>query len=140
MSDTSLKALITTFVEAVDRDELGTAFAMVRDDAVCLIPPSLPLRNVQTKRDYLEVHSGIRRAFPLGLRWRLLNLTVERNRAVAEIESSGTHQSGGSYRSVHCLIFSVVDGSISEIHEHFDTLALFKLWLPTGALENLSWS
>jgi len=140
MSDSDPSRLVTAYVDALDRDDLIEAFALVSDDAVCLIPSSLPLQNAQTKRDYLQVHQGIRRAFPSGLQWHPTSLLVDGLGAVMEIDVRGTHASGRTYRALHCCVFSTREGRITEIHEHFDTLALFKLWLPAEAIDSLSWS
>lgn len=135
------KALVTAYFDAVNRGDLAAAFLLVSDVAVCTIPASLPLANVQTKLHFLEVKKAFRRAFAGGLQCTVRELTSDGNRVAAEVESSGVHSSGRLNQDTHCVVFTVSDGMIQSVNEYFDTLALLKCWsAPSGVSDGLSWS
>ncbi len=132
--------IVRRFIEAIDRGDSEGAFELVSPGAICVIPGSLPLRQSQSASDYAEVLGGVRRAFPSGLRWRIRETMVNGTTVIAVVDESGVHVSGKPYVNQHCLLFRVKEQVIVQIDDHFDTLALFKIWLPQGAMAAVSWS
>jgi ketosteroid isomerase-like protein len=60
--------------------------------------------------------------FPGGLTYRIVTLTAEENRVVAEVQAHGTLTSGAVYENSYVHIFRMRDMRIASLAEHFNPL------------------
>ena len=135
------KMVVAAYFDAVDRGDLAAAFLLLSDEAVCTIPASLPLQNVQTKMHFMEVHRSFQRAFPSGLHWKVISMVAEGDQVAVEVEARGVHTSGREYHDTHCAAVTLNQGVIHQLHEYFDTLGLLRCWSTTSKVTDcLSWS
>ena len=127
MSEAQNKAVVTHFFEALSRNAIVEAFALVSDSVSWWVPGTLPFSGTKTKEQYLQVVGAIQKGFPAGLNLKLLNLVAEGDRVAAEVESLGQHANGKTYNNKYHFLIRLKNGQFVEVKEYMDTLHLHDL-------------
>lgn len=58
------------------------------------------------------------------------SLTAEENRVVAEVQSAGTLINGEEYRNTYVFVFTIHDGRIASVAEHFNPIIVQNKLIP----------
>lgn len=121
------KAVVTRYVEAVAAGDLATMTASFAEDAVWHYPGSdLPLSGTWRGRDviieeFLGKATGTLFAPGSTPTVTLTSVMAEGDKVVAEWHAEGDAATGRRYDN-RCLgIYTVRDGKITEVHEYADT-------------------
>lgn len=121
------KALTRAFVEALGRDRIADAIALMGNDAVWWSPG-----RTMPPEALLESYRGIRPLLkgPLGLAIR--TVTAEADRVSLEAQSDVELTTGARYNNNYHFLFLISGGKIVEIREHNDTLHAAQIFGPLG--------
>ena len=108
------KALVKAFMQGVS--------AGVVDDA--LLTDNMTFWSVNSgESDKARFTGGIALLAKAGnhaIRYEIVSLTCEENRAVAEVESSGTLINGESVANSHVFLFELQTGRIAKVKEYMN--------------------
>lgn len=134
------KSVVQRYFDAVNGGDMDTITALLHDDVVFWVPPSLP-DGVEFcgKAMVLELFTqsvGLYDA-GAGLSVSIQSLTAEDDRVAAELTIRGkAANGGGDYENWYHFLFRVSDGKIVQIREHLDTLYAYRtLFIPAGITE-----
>lgn len=127
MSESSNKALVSQFFEAMSRNAVAEAFALVSEFVSWWVPGTLPFSGTKSKSQYLQIVGAIQRGFPNGVTFRVGGLVAEGEYVAAEVESLGQHVSGKTYNNRYHFLVRVKDEQFVEVKEYMDTLHLHHL-------------
>lgn len=137
MNPTENKDIVRRYFEAVNDGDTETIVALLDDDVMFWVPPSLPDgAEFRGKTMVLKLFSesvGLYDA-DVGLAVTVHSLTADEDRVAAELQIRGRPASGGGdYDNWYHFLFRVKDGRIASIREHLDTLYAYRtLFLPAG--------
>ncbi len=127
MSESKNKIVVTHFFEALSRNAVDEAFALVSDSASWWVPGTLPFSGTKTKAQYLQVVGAIQKGFPTGLNLKVTGLLAEDDSVAAEVESLGQHINGRTYNNKYHFLIRLKNEQFVEVKEYMDTLHLYDL-------------
>lgn len=140
MGTTENKQVVRSYFDAVHRGDMATITALLDDDVVFWVPPSLPdgveFRGKAMVLKLFTESVGLYDA-GAGLSVQIHNLTADEDRVAAELVIRGKAAAGGGdYENWYHFLFRIADGRITQIREHLDSLYAFrKLFVPAGITE-----
>lgn len=126
------KAVVTRFFDALSRNAIDEAFALVSDSVSWWVPGTLPFSGTKTKAQYLQVVGAIQRGFPAGLALKVSSHLAEGDRVAAEVESLGHHVNGKTYNNKYHFLIRLENGRFVEVKEYMDTQHLHDLISPAA--------
>ena len=118
------KAVVQSYMDALMTGDFDALRAFFTPESTWTLAGDLPLSGTWTGPDQILgefVPSMVSRLFPESMEFEFDGLIAEGDRVLAEWNTRGLARSGGRYDQ-HCLaIFTIRDGRIASVREHFDT-------------------
>jgi ketosteroid isomerase-like protein len=124
------KDAVARFFADISAGQIERAFSLVSDQARWWVPGELPFSGTKTKAEYLKVVAAIQAGFPTGFTLVPGQMTAEDDRVAVEVQSSGQHVSGKSYRNTYHFLITLEGGRFTQVREHMDTQHLAWLLQP----------
>lgn len=131
-----VREVLQSYLDALvagDLEKVGDSFT---DDAIWILPGTLPLSGVRRGRQAIVnfLTSAVALFKPGTQTFTFGGITAEANRAVLEWQVRGTAVATGRvYDNQYCGVFVIRDGRISEVREYLDTQhAADTLFSPAG--------
>lgn len=130
MSDTAEtqptpKAVVLDYLDALATGDLDRLRAFFDPEATWTLAGDLPVSGTWTGPDEIFgsfVARMVARLVPESMEFEFVGVIAEGERVLAEWKTRALARSGGRYEQ-HCLaVFTVRDGRIAAVREHFDTL------------------
>jgi ketosteroid isomerase-like protein len=118
--------LITRTWQSVAKGDADAALANMSDEISWIIPGHLA--NVsglkRGKGDVGKFISGIRNAFPEGLKSEIRKVHGAGDTVIVELTNRGKAFNGKDYENEYCFIFEVENNKIRRIREYVDLLTV----------------
>lgn len=121
------KDVVAKFFAEISAGHIESAFSLVSDQVRWWVPGELPFSGTKSKAEYLKVVAAIQGGFPTGFTLVPGQMTAEDDRVAVEVQSSGKHISGKTYRNTYHFLITLENGRFVEVREHMDTQHL--AWL-----------
>ena len=129
------RTVVSTFIDAINRGEVGSALGLVAEDATWWLPPSLPVAGGLHEgrdaivRDFLAPVSQLFAGG--GPQIEVVGTTTEGGRVAVEWVARGSHAtSGAPYENQYHVLFEVRDGLIRAVREYLDPLYVQRTFFP----------
>jgi len=123
--ETSPKAVVERYLDAMSRLDIDAQFAALADDVVCSFPtaPGDGPKEIQGKENNRAFFTSVIR--PMWSAFRLTRIAVhpladDPERVVAEFASEGSLVDGSPYRNTYLALMTVRDGTILSYQEFSD--------------------
>jgi ketosteroid isomerase-like protein len=108
--------------DAISRADVAKLDALYAEDFELWTAGSFALSGTRGRDEALEGMRMIGSAFPGGLRFTIVAMTVEGDRVAVEAESEGVHASGRPYHNQYHFLMVIRDGKIRRFKEYMDTM------------------
>ncbi|WP_406135257.1 nuclear transport factor 2 family protein [Streptomyces sp. NBC_01089] len=119
------KAVVLDYMKALTEGDFDALHAFFAPDATWTLAGELPLSGTWTGPDEILgvfVPAMVDRMAPGSMEMEFEGVIAEGERVLAEWNTRGLAKAGGRYDQ-HCLaVFTIRDGRIAAVREHFDTL------------------
>lgn len=121
----SSKAVVLDYMETLAAGDMDRLRALIGPEVTWTLAGDLPLSGTWTGPDEIFgsfVARMVERLVPESMEFEFVGVIAEGERVLAEWKTRALARAGGRYDQ-HCLaVFTVRDGRIAAVHEHFDTL------------------
>lgn len=119
------KAVVLDYLDALATGDLDRLRAFFDPEATWTLAGDLPLSGTWTGPDEIFgsfVAQMVARLVPESMEFEFVGVIAEGERVLAEWKTRALARKGGRYEQ-HCLaVFTVREGRIAAVREHFDTL------------------
>ena len=115
------KQVVIRFIEAMGSSDSATAATCLAPDAFTLAKGFGKFAGVRRYDTIVGTIAVFNELMPTGLRPAVHSVTAEADRVVVEFEGNATLRNGASYCNQYCMVFTLRDGKIKQVHEYFCT-------------------
>jgi len=118
------KAVVQSYMDALMTGDFNTLHSFFTPESTWTLAGDLPLSGTWTGPEQILgefVPAMVARMIPGSMEFEFEGLIAEGDRVLAEWNTRGLARSGGRYDQ-HCVaVFTIRDGRIAAVREHFDT-------------------
>jgi ketosteroid isomerase-like protein len=127
------KQVVLTFLEAMGKSDAAKAAPCLAPDAFTLAKGFSKFAGVRHYDTILATITAFKELVPTGLSPIIHSVTAEGDRVAVEFEGNATLRNGASYCNQYCMVFTLRDGKISQVHEYFCTKLADEVLYPVAA-------
>jgi uncharacterized protein len=118
------KAVVQNYMDTLMTGDFDALYSFFTPESTWTLAGDLPLSGTWTGPGQILgefVPAMVARMIPESMQFEFDGLIAEGDRVLAEWNSRGVARSGGRYDQ-HCVaVFTIRDGRIASVREHFDT-------------------
>jgi len=124
------KAVVLKFIEAMGASDGATAATCLAPDAFTRAMGFSKVAGVRHHDTIIGTIEAFKKLLPTGLRPEIRSVTAAEDRVVVEFVGHATTCEGKPYNNEYCMVFTLADGRIKQVHEYFCTLLAEDVLLP----------
>jgi ketosteroid isomerase-like protein len=115
------KQIVIRFIEAMGASDSQAAASCLGPDAYTLAKGFSKFAGVRRYDTIIGTIETFKKLVPTGLRPTVHTVTAEGERVVVEFEGNAVTCEGKPYCNQYCMVFTVREGRIRQVHEYFCT-------------------
>jgi ketosteroid isomerase-like protein len=127
------KQVVLKFIHAMGSSDVDTAAGCLSPDVVTISKGFSKFAGTHRYEAMVGMIQGFKKVLPTGLRPTVHSVTAEGQRVVVEYEGNAVTSQGKPYCNQYCMIFTLSDGKISQIHEYLCTKLADEVLYPVVA-------
>jgi ketosteroid isomerase-like protein len=126
------KQVVAELFARFSASDIEGVMALLADDVSWRLPgkPELfPTAGVYDKKRLRRLFDHMVSQLQRGLTLTVVHSIAEGDAVAVEVEGSGDHRNGRSYRQQYHLLIRLRDGKIATVHEYLDTQHAHDVWI-----------